>query len=259
MMRNLVELWRYRSLVAALVSRHLNARYRGSILGFIWSFLNPLCLLGVYLLVFKFYIRFSQVEHYTLFMFTGLLPWLWFQSALLESATSISAGGSLITKAMFPPQILPVVTVLTNLLHFLFAVPLLLVYMYFANVPFSPALLAFPLVVGLELVFLLGLSLAVSALNVFYRDIQHILGNIMTLWFFLSPIIYPAENVPPRFHFTLWLNPVALFTQMYQQMFMHAQRPSLTQLAVAGAFAVTTLIIGNFVFNRNRESFAELI
>jgi len=100
--RILSELWRFRALVWALVCRHLNARYRGSTLGFIWSFLNPMCLIAVYSLVFRYYVRFESVPHYTLFMFAGLLPWLWFSSGLLEAVGSISAGGSLITKAMFP-------------------------------------------------------------------------------------------------------------------------------------------------------------
>jgi len=111
MNRNLVELWRYRALIWALSCRYLNTRYRGSFLGFFWSFLNPLCLILVYSLVFTYYIRFDSVGNYTLFLFTGLLPWLWFSSGLLEATAAISSGGSLITKAIFPPQILPVVAI----------------------------------------------------------------------------------------------------------------------------------------------------
>ena len=259
MKRNLQELWRYRALIWALVCRHLNARYRGSVLGFVWSFLNPLCLIAVYSLVFQYYIRFNDVHHYTLFMFAGLLPWIWFSSGLLEATGSISGGGSLITKAMFPAHILPVVSVLTNLANFIFAIPLLLIFMLIFGIEPTLALVYLPLIIAVELVFLSGLGLMFSALNVHYRDIQHILGNLMTLWFFLCPIIYPVANVPEAFRFTLIANPVALFTEMYQDVFITGIRPAFIKLALTGAVAGLTFIWGCLIFNRYREDFAELV
>ncbi len=259
MFRNIIELWKFRALIAALVSRHLRARYRGSMLGFIWSFLNPLCLIAVYSLVFRYYMRVQDVEHYSIFMFAGLLPWIWFSSGLLEATSSIATGGSLITKAMFPPHILPVVAVLTNLVHFLLAIPLLVGAMLLSGIYPTVNLLAFPLVVLIELVFLLGLSYGFSALNVHYRDIQHILGNLLTLVFFLCPIIYPVDNVPQQFRFTVSLNPLAAFTQMYHQMFIDGQFPDLRLLGITGLVALITFAIGNAIFNSYREYFAELV
>ena len=259
MLRTLRELWRYRALVVALVQRHLNARYRGSLLGFIWSFLNPLCLIAVYSLVFQYYIRFEGVEHYTLFLFAGLLPWIWFSSGLLEATGAISGGGSLITKAMFPAHILPVVAVLTNLVNFLFAIPLLLGFMLITGVMPTASLAILPLVVGIELIFLLGLSLALSALKVRYRDVQHILGNFITFWFFLCPILYPPEQVPEQVRFTLWLNPVALFTEMYQDIFLSGTLPQLSMVLVTVAMSIITLLIGCSIFNHFRDEFAELV
>ncbi|HQH25988.1 MAG TPA: ABC transporter permease [Oligoflexia bacterium] len=259
MRRNIYEIWRYRALIWALVGRHLNARYRGSFLGFIWSFLNPLCLIAVYSLVFQYYIRFQDVEHYTLFLFAGLLPWIWFSSGLIEATGSISASGSLITKAMFPPHILPLVSVLTNLINFLFAVPLLVGFMFIVGVLPGVGFFMLPVVILIELLFLLGLSLALSALNVRYRDIQHILGNLMTLWFFLCPIIYPAGNVPERFRLSLTLNPVAVFTQMYHNIFIEGTLPGLRPLLITFGVSCITLCVGNWIFNRYREEFAELV
>ncbi len=259
MFRNLSELWKFRSLIFALVSRHLRARYRGSLLGFLWSFLNPLCLIAVYSLVFQYYIRFNEVDKYSLFLFAGLLPWIWFSSGLLEATSSISGGGSLVTKAMFPAHILPVVSVLTNLANFLFAIPLLFLFMLAVGKSVEPSLLFLPLVIFIELIFLAGLSLAVSALNVHYRDIQHILGNLMTLWFFLCPIVYPASNVPEKFRFTLLLNPVAVFTEMYQGMFINGVSPQPEKLLLSACVAGIAWIAGCLVFNRYRESFAELV
>lgn len=259
MFQNISEIYRYRSLILALVQRHLNARYRGSILGFIWSFLNPLCIIAVYSLVFKYYIRFQSVDNYSLFLFAGLLPWIWFSTGILEATSAISGGGSLITKAMFPPQILPIVSVLTNLVNFIFAVPLLLGFMFIVGVMPTISLLALPLVVLIELIFLLGLSLALAALNVHYRDVQHILANILTLWFFLCPIIYPITSVPEKFRFTLTLNPVAAFTGMYQDIFLNGRFPDVTLLLLTAGVALVTFVCGNYVFNRYRDDFAELV
>jgi ABC-type polysaccharide/polyol phosphate export permease len=253
------EVWQYRALLWGLVERHLRARYRGSLLGFVWSFLNPLCLIAVYSLVFRYYIRFDSVEHYTLFLFAGLLPWIWFSSGLLEATGSISAGGSLITKALFPPHILPLVAVLTNLMHFLFAVPLLVGFMLLSGLVPSVSFVALPLVILIEALFLAGLSLALSALNVRFRDIQHILGNVMTLWFFLCPILYPIENVPERFRFTMLLNPVAQFTEMYQAIFLRGEFPSVITLGIALAVSLVICALGSAIFNRYRDEFAELV
>jgi len=259
MFRNVQELYRYRALVWALVCRHLHARYRGSILGFIWSFLNPLCLIAVYSLVFRYYMRATDVENYPLFLFAGLLPWIWFSSGLLEATAAIATGGSLITKAMFPPHILPIVAVLTNLANFMFAIPLLLGFMLLSGLHPGIGFVALPLVIIIELVFLMGLSLAFAALNVHFRDIQHILGNLLTLIFFLCPIIYPITNVPERFRFTLQLNPIAAFTQMYHEIFLQGVFPHATLVAVTAVVSLLTFMIGNLIFNRYRESFAELV
>lgn len=259
MLRNLRELWQFRALIAALVGRHLRARYRGSFFGFVWSFLNPLCLIAVYSLVFQFYIRFDDVDNYTLFLFAGLLPWIWFSSGLLEATGAISGGGHLITKAMFPAHILPVVSVLTNLVNFLLSIPLLVGFMLITGLLPGVAFIALPIVVFVELIFLLGLSLGLSALNVHFRDVQHILGNILTLWFFLCPILYPVENVPEKIRFTVLLNPVALFTQMYHEIFIKDAFPSALSFVLAFGVAALTLLVGNMIFNRYRDEFAELI
>lgn len=259
MFRNLGELWKYRALVSALVARHLASRYRGSVFGFVWSFLNPLCLLAVYTLVFQFYIRFDQVEHYSLFLFCGLLPWIWFSSGLLDATGSVSSGGNLITKALFPAQVLPTVSVVTHLVNFILAVPILLLFMYYFDAPLGWSLLTLPVVMFSQLLFLLGLSYFLAALNVHFRDVQHIVANLLTLWFFLCPILYPVSSIPERFRFTLVLNPVAIYTTMYQDLFLYRQFPDLGLLGLSFAIGLLTLMIGSQVFNYYREEFAELV
>lgn len=259
MLRNLAEMWKFRSLIAALVGRHLNARYRGSFFGFLWSFLNPLFLIATYSLVFRYYIRFNSVEHYTLFMFAGLLPWIWFSSGLLEATASISSGGSLITKAIFPPHILVVVSVITSLANFLFALPMVFLLMWYEGLAPGLALMLLPLIIVVEFFLMLGMGLGLAALNVYYRDIQHILGSVMTLWFFLCPIIYPASVIPERFRFTMVVNPIATFTELYQASLLDRPMPDVSLLLMVTALSFLVFIIGNLVFNYYREDFAELV
>jgi ABC-type polysaccharide/polyol phosphate export permease len=259
MAKNYQALYRYRSLLGALVVRHLSMRYRGSVLGFLWTFLNPMALMLVYALVFKYYIRFDQVENYTIFLFVGLLPWLWVSSALAEGTSSITSSGHLITKSMFPPQILPTVYLVTTLFNFLFSIPILLAFMFFAGLSFHSTLILFPALLFLQFVFLQGLVLALSTVNVYYRDVQHVLSNLLTFLFFLSPILYPPQVVPAGLQFTLDVNPLAVFTMAYHSIFLHGEIPSAGVWLYMIFAALVSLIIGNMIFERHREGFAELL
>jgi ABC-type polysaccharide/polyol phosphate export permease len=253
------QLLRYRALLWALIVRHLSIRYRGSVLGFLWTFLNPLCLMLVYVLVFRYYIRFNEVEHYTVFLFCGLLPWLWVASALTEGTSAVVSGGHLITKSMFPPQILPTVAVATSMINFVLSLPLLLVFMIFNELSVPWTVVFLPLLIVGQALFLLGIALALSSLNVFFRDVQHIVGNALTFLFFLSPILYPPSVVPERFQPLLQLNPLALLTQFYHQLLLDGVVPSLYAVGTFLLFTAISLVGGAMVFQESRESFAECL
>src|SRR6478752_7336605 len=154
MFHNLAQLRRYRGLVQSLVARELKARYRGSVLGFFWSFVNPLLLLLIYSFVFTVDLPGThpkEIEPYALFMFCGLLPWTWFSSSLLESTNSLIAGGNLIKKVLFPAEVLPIVSVLANMVHFILGLPILAVFMIrFGHYPDLPGLVWFPVVVAVQ-------------------------------------------------------------------------------------------------------------
>src|SRR4029079_6317459 len=138
MWRNLGQLLRYRGLIQSLVARELKARYRGSALGFFWSFINPLLLLLVYTFVFAYVMppaKLDEIPNYALFLFCGILPWTWFSSSLIESSNVLISGGNLIKKVMFPAEILPIVTVLANLVHFLFGLPILVAFLIYYHAP----------------------------------------------------------------------------------------------------------------------------
>jgi len=254
-----IEVIKYRPLVLALTERHLATRYRGSFLGFLWSILNPLCLMLVYVLVFHYYMRTPSEVNYPVFLFCGLLPWIWTSSALVEGTLSVVSSGHLITKSMFPPQILPVVSVVTTLINFLLSLPLLIIFMVAIGHPLTWALFFLPVLIALHFLFLVGLSIGLSALNVFFRDVQHVLQNFLTFLFFLCPIVYPETVVPDRFRFSLDLNPFALFTQCYHSIVLQGSLPTPSQLVYLCACTGVTLLAGNALFVRYREGFAEML
>ena len=257
MIENLVQLYRYRGLVLALVIRHLATRYRGSVLGYLWSLLNPLCLMAVYTLVFHYYVRGGGMEHYALFLFCGLLPWLWTSAGINEGTSAIVSSGHLITKSMFPAQVLPAVAVVANLANFILSLPVLFGFMLASGVPLHLTLVTLPVVMGIHLCFLLGVVLALSALNVHFRDVQHIVANALTLLFFLCPILYPVSTVPESYRFTLELNPLAGLTLLYHAVILEGVLPDWTQVVYVSAWSLLALGLGTLFFERYRESFAE--
>ncbi len=256
--RHLAELYRHRTLVTSLVSRELKGRYRGSVLGFLWTFLNPLLLLLVYALVFSVYFR-VKMDNYAVFMFTGLLPWIFFSSGLSEGAGSISDAGSLVTKVLFPQQVLVAVKVLAALMNYLLSLPILFIFMAAGGVSFSWHLAGFPLVAAVHLLFTYALGVLLATLNVFMRDTRHILASLLTLWFFLTPILYPVSQVPARFRFLIYLNPAAVFTTAYHDGFFWGRWPRWELLGLLALGSLALLWLAVVIFERHKEYFAEKI
>jgi ABC-type polysaccharide/polyol phosphate export permease len=259
---SLRRLARYRALIASLVARELTARYRGSVLGFLWTFVNPLLLLLVYTFVFGVVMpgaRAPGVEPYSLFLFCGLLPWTWFSSALLESCTALTGSGGLLRKVMFPAEVLPIVTVLTGLVNFLLGLCILVGFAIYVRAPVFTTDLAWLVpTILVQLVLTTGLALLFSSLSVHFRDIRDLLGNALTLWLFATPIIYPYTQAPERYRWLLDLNPFTPLAVAYQAiLFSPAPFADARRLAVLAVVAVAVLVAGYVVFDRLRETFPE--
>jgi ABC-type polysaccharide/polyol phosphate export permease len=254
-------LLRYRPLIQTLVARDLKARYRGSALGFFWSFINPLLLLMVYSFVFATVMpraKDDPLQPYALFMFCGILPWTWFSSSILEASNVLISGGNLIKKVLFPAEVLPLVTVFANMVHFFLGLPILAIFLIYYQRPLDPLeLLWFPAIVFVQLLLLLGLSLLVSALTVHFRDLKDILGNLLTFWFFATPIIYPMSQAPEAYRWLLNLNPMTHLAISYQEVLFyvgpHGHWKWLVALLIA---SIGVFFAGYFVFDRLRDSFA---
>jgi lipopolysaccharide transport system permease protein len=261
MLHNLAQLLRYRGLIQSLVSRELKARYRGSVLGFFWSFINPLLLLLVYSLVFKYFLppNAKDIDNYTLFMFCGILPWTWFSTSLLESSGVLISGGNLIKKVLFPAEILPIVTVLANMVHFFLGLPILAAFLIYYQRPMQwTELLWFPVTVLVQLIFTTGCALILSALTVHFRDIRDILSNVMTLWFFATPIIYYYKIMEAWQMRILNMNPMTHLIITYQEiLYFKGPVGHGTLLLAVGAASIVLFLFGYFVFDRLRDTFAE--
>jgi ABC-type polysaccharide/polyol phosphate export permease len=245
--------------VASLVARELKARYRGSVLGFFWSFVNPLLLLLVYTFVFTVVLPGAhppELEPFALFMFCGILPWTWFSSSLLESSGVLIAGGNLIKKVLFPAEVLPVVTVFANLAHFMLGLPILLAFLAW-NGRLGPAALLLPLPMAVQLVFTLGLALGLSALTVHFRDIQNILGHLLHLLFFASPVLYLYGEVHGGLRSFLRFNPLSHILVSYQQILFEGRFHHAFGLGMAALAALATFAFGAFLFDRLRDTLAE--
>jgi ABC-type polysaccharide/polyol phosphate export permease len=262
LLANLHQVFRYRALIQSLVAREVKARYRGSVLGFVWSFVNPLLLLLVYTFVFTIVLPTAhpaELQPFALFMFCGILPWTWFSSSLLEASNVLVAGGNLIRKVLFPAEVLPIVTVLAGLVHFCLGLPILAAFLMYYRVPITPVdLLWFPAIVFVQLVLTLGLALLLSALTVHFRDVRDLVSNLLTVWFFATPIIYALSQAPPAVRRALDFNPFTHLAVSYQEVLFKAGRfTEWPRLVAVGAGSLLVLAFGYFVFDRLRDTFAE--
>jgi lipopolysaccharide transport system permease protein len=220
---NIQELYQYRALLWSLIVRELQVRYRGSMFGFVWTFLNPVLQMAVYALVFKVYMR-NDLPNYTYFLFVGLLPWNWAATSIITGTSAISDRRDLITKVKFPPQILPAMVIGSSLANYLLTLPLMLGLGALHGVYPNVTIIAFPLVVFVQLVLITGIVYLLATLHITFRDLQHIMGNLVMFAFFLTPILYAPEQIPEMYR-TLanGLNPFAPLMASYQAIFSTAR------------------------------------
>lgn len=260
-----VELARFRSLLATLTARELKARYRGSVLGFFWSLVNPLLLLAVYGFVFGYILnpRLGDVEPYAVFLVTGLFPWMWFSGSLLEGSGSLLANAGLIRKAAFPAEVLPAVSVASHLVHFLLALPIvagaLAVGRYLGHPVGGWGALVLPAVVLLQLPLVAGLALGLAALAAHFKDVRDILSNLLTLLFFSTPIIYPLAAVPEWMRTVVRANPLTPYTLAYQDTLFRGIVPEPRLWLQMALVSLVGWAAGAWLFGRLRETVVEAV
>lgn len=251
------EIYAYREMIRGLVHRDLRGRYKGSVLGFAWTFINPFLQLLVYTMVFSVIMR-SGIEKYYLYLFVALIPWLFFSTSVSFGCNCVLGQQGMVTKIYFPREVLPIAHVTASFINMLYCFVVVFAVVILSGVKLSfVALLTLPLIMIIEYAFALGMCLIVSAVTVYFRDLAHITGIITMAWQFLTPIMYSVEMVPERLRTIFYLNPMTPIIVAYRDILYYGRVPELSTLALSVLFAVVFLVGGFWVFDRLKRGFAE--
>jgi ABC-type polysaccharide/polyol phosphate export permease len=261
------ELLRYRDLIRNLVVSEVKTRYKNSVLGFVWSLLNPLAMMLVFTVVFGFLWPNQQVENFPIYLLCGLLPWNFFSASVISSVNSVVNNGNLVKKVYFPREVLPIATVLAQLVNFLLALVVLFVALFIFRTNFSPWLWTLPIIILIQTCFSLGIGLVLSTLQVFYRDTQLVMEVVMLAWFFLTPVFYRASQLPmyykigelevPVQRVMYILNPMASLINVYRDLLYNGYRTDIDFFIRTAVTALLALGIGYWFFTRYSDRFGE--
>ncbi len=258
MIKRIKGIWEFKYLIYNLVLRDLKVKYKGTTLGFLWSLLNPLLMLAVYTVVFKYLIG-PKVENFTIFLFSALLPWTFLSSAVAMGAGSITDNGNLVKKVYFPREVLPLSVVLVNLFHFFLTFLVLIPALLFFHIRPGFAFLFLVVIIFFQTLFVLGITLIFAALNVYYRDIKHLLEVLLQLWFWVTPIIWPIVLFPEKYRDLVYLNPFTVFVTAYRDVILKNRIPGLLTITGVMVLGVLVFLLGALVFQKKQRRFAEEI
>lgn len=259
MIQTLKEIWEYRTMIQSLVHKDLRGRYQASVLGFLWTFIVPLCQLLVYTVVFSVILR-SGIEKFYLYLFVALIPWNFFSSCLTGGSNCIILQQSLVNKIYFPREVVPISYVTSSFVNMLYCEIVVFAVCLISGVQFSiPGLLCLPLVMIIEYVFALGITMIMCSINVYFRDLEHILGIVSMAWMFLTPIMYDISNVPERLRPIFMLNPMTGIITAYRDIMYSGTVPRLGTLGMIFLMGMVFLAAGFLIFGRMKRRFSEVM
>jgi homopolymeric O-antigen transport system permease protein len=253
-----------RTLLIELVKRDFSKRFVGSAAGWVWGLIHPLVQLLAYTFVFQVCLKQEPppgevTNNYTLFLFAGFLPWILFQETVLRSATTLIENSNLITKTVFPSEILPVTIFVSSLISHLMALALVLVAIAVWAGGISPMAFLLPGYMLLLGLFAVGIGWIVASLQVYLRDTAQLLTVVMTLWFWVTPIFISEQQIPPNLRFLIRLNPLSYVVKAYRERLMSYRMPELEELLVLTAYAVAAFFLGGLFFRHLKRGFADVL
>lgn len=243
-------------LLRVLVDRDMKLLYKRSALGIAWTLINPLLQLAVFSFVFRSVIPIN-IPQFSSFAFSGLLIWTWSQTALFQATGLITSNKALIRQPNFPTAILPVVTTMTGLIHFLLALPVLIIFLAIDGIQPSSVLFVLPLLMVIQFVLTVGLAYPLAALNVTFRDTQHTLGVLLQMLFYLTPIFYDLNSVPKEFQPFYQLNPMVPLIEAYRAILLKGTQPDWQALLIVSLVVAVILPLGLAIFRRQSNTFVE--
>lgn len=256
-MNKLKEIYAYREMIFSLVRKDLRGRYKGSVLGFLWTFINPLLQLMVYTLVFSVILK-AGIERYYLFLFVALIPWIFFSGSVAAGSGCILHQCDLVKKIYFPREVLPIAHVTTCFVNMLLSFVVIFLVIIISGIGINiNAILCLPAIMLVEYILALGMTMIFSALTVFLRDLEYVLGIIIMAWQFMTPIMYSIDLVPDSIIPIFMANPMTPIIIAYRDILYYKQVPELGTLLHALILGIAALFIGSMVFNKLQKRFAE--
>lgn len=250
------KIYNYRELLKTNVKKEIRGRYKNSILGVLWSFLNPLLQLAVYAVIFGALLAGGDPT-YHIYICVALIPWTYFTTAITQASFTVIGNADIIKKVYFPREILPISVVTSGAVNFLISVTIILFFVILSGIGLSWHLIFFPLVLLIQYILLLGIGFIVAAITVYFRDLEHIIGIILLAAFYGTPIIYKLEQLPANLQTIMQLNPMTHIIDAYRAIFYYQQVPNMSALGILFAISMVLLIIGYFVFKKLQKGFAE--
>lgn len=256
-MKALKELYAYRQMIASLVRKDLRGRYKGSVLGFLWTFINPLLQLLVYTLVFSVIMK-NGIEKYYIYLFVGLVPWIFFSTSVTSGSSSIMQSKDMVKKIYFPREVMPIACVTSNFVNMLYSFIVIFAVLIISGVGVNViALLYLIPIMIVEYILALGFALLSAGLTVYFRDLEYILGIVTMAWMYVTPVLYDVDIVPEKLMIFLNLNPMTPIIVAYRDILYYKQIPHMGTLLQALGVGIVILIVGYFVFRKLQKGFAE--
>ena len=260
-MKQLRELYEYREMIFSLVKKDLRGRYKGSVLGFLWTFINPLLQLVVFTLVFSVIMK-AGYEQYYMFLFVALVPWMFFASSVQDGSTSILREKDMVKKIYFPREVMPISTVTSAFVNMLLTFIVIFAVLIISGKGLHAPAICLPIVMFVQYILCLGVAMIVSSLTVYFRDLQYILGIVTMALQYLTPVMYESERVPEQFLFIFNLNPMTPIIEIYRlvlygDMSGVVQWPQMSSLIYAFVLGLVFIVVGEIMFNKLQKGFAE--
>ncbi len=238
------------------IKKEIRGKYKGSWLGVLWTFLNPLLMLAVYALVFPYILR-VNVENYTIFMIVALIPWNFFTTAIQTGTGCVVANGNILKKVYFPREIIPISITTSQLVNFLITCLIMFIFIFVSGVGFSIHILLLPILILIQFILTLAINFVLSALTVFAHDIDHFVSVALTLGFYATPIVYLSTMLPEKFQWAMKVNPMAVLVEAYRSVLYYHQLPDFKLLGIWVVLSILFLVLGYLIFKKLEKNFVE--
>mgnify|MGYP002552359555 CR=1 FL=1 len=249
-------LYEYRELLKTSISKDVRGKYKNSVLGILWSFLNPLLQIAVYAIVFPLIMK-SNLPNYTVFLCCGLIPWNFFSAAISRTSFTMIENGNIIKKVYFPREVLPISVVTSEAINFIISTIIILAFVLGYGMGLSKFLIFYPLVLLVQYILLIGISFIVSSVTVYFRDLQHFIGIALQLLFYATPIVYATNIIPESYQWILRLNPMTFIIDGYRSIFYYQQQPDFISLGITLLVSLILCVVGYLLFSKLQKRFAE--